>query len=631
MKGGYAGKILFVDLTTGSVDEKELIDELAERFIGGYGIGARILYDMMKPGVDPLGPENVIGFITGPLTATAALFSGRYMVVCKSPVTGGWNDANSGGYFGPELKKAGYDAVFVTGVSEKPVYIWINDGKVEIRDASRLWGKDSSDVLDALIEELGDPKLRAALIGPAGENLSLFSCVMNERHRAAARGGSGAVMGSKKLKALVVRGTGKIPVADPERVKQINRSIIESMKNGAGAQLAAVFGSLGTGFTTSTSALNGDSPVKNWGGVGIVDFGTESAEKLNVASLDNKYKMKKYACAACPLGCGADYKVTEGDWIMGETYRPEYETWAAFGSLCLNDNPEAIIKCNDLCNRYGLDTISTGGTLAWAMECYEHGILTKEETDGIELKWGDGHAMVAMTEAICENKGFGKILALGSRRAAEVLGKGGEYVQTVNGVEVPMHDPKYAPGYCRTYQIDPTPARHSKGGIGIPQSMDPENKTKYDVSNTGKDDYKSTTEYEVMSATGMCMFSHFVGVPNLPKDYLEAVTGMKLTVEDIEVLGARIFNMRWSYNLREGQRSSEVKMPARVVGEISQGEGPLKGITIDHQTLHKNLSIALKWDPNMLVPTREALEELGDMEDLIEKLWKQQPSHFPMP
>lgn len=622
MKGGYAGKMLFVDLTTRSFEVKELHDELATRFIGGYGIGARVLYDMMKPGIDPLGPENLLGFVTGPLTATGALFSGRYMVVCKSPVTGGWNDANSGGYFGPELKRSGFDAVFITGVSDKPVYLWINDGKVEIRDAGKLWGKDSSDALDALIEETGENKLRAALIGPPGENLSLFSCVMNEKHRAAARGGAGAVMGSKKLKAVAVRGTGKIPVADPERLKKINRSIVESMKSGPGAQVSAIIGTLGTGFTTPGSAINGDSPVKNWGGVGIIDFGEESAQKLSVGPLDSKYKTKKYACAGCPLGCGADYKVTEGDWHMEETYRPEYETWAAFGSMCLNDNPEAILKCNDLCNRYGLDTISMGSTIAWAMECYEHGILTKEETDGIELTWGNAHAMVAITEAICENKGIGKILALGSRRAAEVLGKGSEYVQTINGLEVPMHDPKYAPGYCRTYQIDPTPARHSKGGIGVPQSMDPENKTKYDFENTGKGDFKATTEYEVLSAAGLCMFSNFVGVPHLPKEYLEAVTGVKLTEEDIDIIGTRIFNMRYAFNLREGQRSLDVKVPPRVVGEEPQKEGPLKGITIDHHKLHCNFSQALKWDPKMFVPTRDALEELGGMADLIKKIWE---------
>ena len=385
MKGGYTGKLLFVDLTKGTLKEKPLSEDLARKFIGGYGIGARILYDMMRPGVDPLGPDNILGFIPGPLNGTGAFFGGRYTVVCKSPVTGGWNDANSGGFFGVELKRAGFDGVFVSGASAKPVYLFIKDGKAEIRDAKKLWGKDCTETEEALIQETGEKNLRSALIGPAGEKKSLMACVINDKHRAAGRGGCGAVMGSKNLKAVAVRGTGKVSVAHPDKVKEVNAAILEFMKNGPTIEQIKLFGTFGTGGMTGGNALSGDSPVKNWGGAGVVDMGEESAAKLGTFSFDAKYNTKKYACANCPLGCGAHYKVDSGKWPVGETDRPEYETLAAFGTMTLNDDAESIIKCNDICNKYGLDTISVGCTVAWAIECYENG-RSEEHTSELQSR-----------------------------------------------------------------------------------------------------------------------------------------------------------------------------------------------------------------------------------------------------
>jgi aldehyde:ferredoxin oxidoreductase len=427
MKGGYAGKLLFVDLTKQTFEERVLSDELAKHFVGGYGIGARLLYDMMKPGADPLGPNNILGFVSGPLDGTGALFGGRYTVVCKSPVTGGWNDANSGGFFGPELKRAGFDGVFVSGASDKPVYLFVKDGKVEIRDARSLWGKDSVETPEALIQETGEPNLRAALIGPAGERQSLMACVINDKHRAAGRGGCGAVMGSKNLKAVVVRGTREVPVADPDKVKKINAEILDYMKNGPTVEQVKLWAAYGTGGITAGAGLTGDAPAKNWGGSGAVDMGEESLTKLASFSFDARYNVKKYACAQCPLACGAHYKVDDGKWPVGETDRPEYETLAAFGTMTLNDDVESIIKCNHICNLYGLDTISVGATIAWAIECYENGILSKNETGGIELTWRNAEAIVAATQAIADQTGFGKVLALGSAGAAEKLGKGAQY------------------------------------------------------------------------------------------------------------------------------------------------------------------------------------------------------------
>jgi aldehyde:ferredoxin oxidoreductase len=622
MKGGYVSKLLFVDLTKGTLEEKPLSEKLAKNFIGGYGIGARLLYDMMKPGVDPLGPDNILGFISGPLNGTGAFFGGRYTVVCKSPLTGGWNDANSGGFFGPELKRAGFDGIFVTGASDKPVYLFVKNGKAEIRDANHLWGKDCTETEEALIQETGESKLQTALIGPAGEKKSLMACIINNKHRAAGRGGCGAVMGSKNLKAIVVRGTGKVPVAHPEKVKAINAEILDFMKNGPTVEQVKLFGNFGTGGMTAGAALSGDSPVKNWGGAGVVDMGEESAAKLGTFTYDTKYNTKKYACANCPLGCGAHYKVDDGKWPVGETDRPEYETLAAFGTMALNDDVESIIKCNDICNRYGLDTISVGCTIAWAIECYENGIFTKKETEGIELTWGNAEAIVALTQAIAEQRGFGKILALGSAKAAEKLGKGAKYLQTVRGIELPMHDPRYSPGFARTYQYDPTPARHVKGGLGIPDFGSP-NEVKYNYEGRGQMDMGVTCHTEIVNTSGLCLFGGFSMPPDAAIRFIQAVTGWDFKEEDVIQTGKRIMNMRYVFNLREGQKPNddENTLPKRCVGEPPLTEGPLKGITVDHKKLAYYFSESMGWDEETLIPTRESLEGMGGMEDVIRDLY----------
>ncbi|MBU4053403.1 MAG: aldehyde ferredoxin oxidoreductase family protein [Proteobacteria bacterium] len=618
MKGGYAGKMLFVDLSSRKIEEKKLTDDVAENFIGGYGIGGKVLYEMMKPGVDPLGPDNVIGFVTGPLNATGALMGGRYTVVCKSPVSGTWNDANSGGFFGPELKKAGYDAVFVSGASDKPVYIWINDGNVEIRDASKLWGKDSVETLEALKEETGERKLRASLIGPAGENLSLMAAVMNEEHRAAGRGGPGAVMGSKKLKALAVRGTQKIPVAEPEKLAEVNKTIREAAQNGPMAQVVKAFGQLGTGMGTGANALSGDTPVKNWGGVGIVDFGDENAHKLDSGSFDEKYRTKKYACANCIIGCGADYEVKDGKWPMKQTFRPEYETLGSFGTMMLNDNAESVLKCNDICNRVGFDTISMGATIAWAMECYENGLITKADTEGVELTWGNGEAIVDMCQAIADHQGFGKILSLGSKAASEKIGKGEDYLVCVRGIELPMHDPKLAPGYGRTYYTDPTPGRHVKGGTQTGQARRPD---KYNYEGTGGKDLKMTSGNEILQLSGLCLMSQFTGMREMTVKLMEAVTGEAIDEARQIAILKRTMGIRHAFNLREGLKPFDIEMPKRAVGEPPQAEGPLKGVTVDYKLLAKNFFAAMDWDIETCKPKRESLEALGGMEAVIKDLY----------
>lgn len=619
MTGGYAGKLLFVDLSKHTIREEPLDEEMARNFIGGYGIGARVLYNMMKPGVDPLGPDNVLGFLAGPLTGTGAFFSGRWTSVCKSPVTGGFNDANSGGFFGPELKKAGYDGVFVSGAADKPVYLWINDGKVEIRDASKLWGLDAKETQAALEKDTAEPKLRAAVIGPAGEHLSLIAAIMNDGHRAAARGGPGAVMGSKKLKAVAVRGTGTVAVHDPARLREINRSLTAAIKSGGMMGLAAAFQEMGTGSFNGGSALSGDSPVKNWGGVGIIDYGEEAAMAISGFTLDAKHKVKKYACANCPLGCGAEYQNNEGKWPLPETDRPEYETAAAFGCLILNKDTDALLKCNDICNRAGLDTISAGMTIAWAIECYENGVLTRDDTCGLEMTWGNADAIVAATQAMADGTGLGAVLQLGSKGAADKLGKGHQYLQVARGIELPMHDPRLAPGYARTYQFDPTPARHVKGGIALVQmAMGPE---KYFPEDTGFFENVLVSGQELQNALGLCMFALFTGVQTMNYTMYEAVTGWPFKAIDQLRAGMRILNMRHAFNLREGIKPADCNIPARAIGASPLEEGPLAGAQVNAKRLGENFYNWIGWDLDTGKPSRRMLELFGGMDDVARDLY----------
>jgi aldehyde:ferredoxin oxidoreductase len=618
MVNGYMGKMLFVNLGDKALEEREISDELAMNYIGGYGIGVKVLYDMMEPGTDPLGPDNILGFITGPATGAGAFFGSRYTLVCKSPVTGGWNDANSGGYFGRELKKAGYDAVFITGISEHPVYLWINDGKAEIRDAGHLWGKDTKETLSALIEEAGDDKIRASIIGPAGEKMSLISCPINEGHRAPARGGGGAVMGSKKLKAVVVRGNATVPVANPTKLQDVNRRVSNHMKT-EGKEGVAALGVFGTGVGTAIHALDGNSPVKNWGGVGIADYGKEAAKRLGSTELD-RYKVKKYACSNCPLGCGAEYEVNSGKWPIGQTDRPEYETASAFGSLLLNSDEESVLKANDICNRAGLDTISTGATVAWAMECYNEGVLTREDLDGIELTWGNGEAIVTIAQKIADNDGCGAVLALGSAGAAKKWGKGFEYLQTILGVEFPMHDPKFAPGFGRSYQFDPTPSRHVKGGLGHIQEN---NKTgeEYNYYGTGFMDAYDTFKKEVLNSAGFCLFSEDFVPEGTYCEYIEALTGWTFKSQQLFAVGKRILTMRQAFNLREGLTREKFVIPPRATGNPPQKEGPLAGITVDNDQLGKNLYRILDWDWETGKPTLESLTGVGGLDNVINDLY----------
>ena len=620
MPAGFMGKILFVDLSTGEWKTETPEEKLYRDFVGGYGLGARIIYDRQPAGVDPLGPESIIGFTTGPLTGVRGLFGSRFTVAGKSPLTGGWGDANCGGNLGPWLKFAGYDAVFVTGASSRPVYLVIDDGTVQLKDAHHLWGRDTNETEVVLKSELGR-KASIASIGPAGEKLSLISCIINDKGRAAARSGLGAVMGSKKLKAVAVLGSQQVPVPDEQKVAQI-------AKHYRGQLSGILYNGLtlcGTSALYEVSALIGDSPIRNWGGVAATDFPNANAiSDQNVLNLTRR----KYACWGCSIACGGTMKAgTQYSYEPG-AHRPEYETLSSFGGLCLNNNLESIIMANDICNRYGLDTISAGATIAFAIECYENGLITKDDTEGIELKWGDHQAIVAMTEKLAKREGLGDALADGVKKAAERIGKGAEqYAFHAGGQEIPMHDPRLAPSWGGAYQSDPTPGRHTQAGIAFfemgaepPEGIDMPPLERY--AYTGKGPYEAMfkNNLHTMNASGVCMFA----MGALPRDALQAflsnATGWDITSEEILRTGERIANLRQAFNVREGITPADFKIRGRPVGDPPLKEGPTANITIDADTLRDEYFRAMDWDPQTGKPSKSKLEELG-LDGMARELW----------
>jgi aldehyde:ferredoxin oxidoreductase len=613
MANGYMGKILWVDLTKGKIQEEPSDEKMCRDYIGGYGIGARILFSRQKAKVDPLGPENILGFMTGPLAGTQALGGSRYSVVAKSPLTGTWGDANSGGDFGPYLKFAGYDGVFFTGQSTKPVYLFIDDGKAEIRDATYLWGKDCYETEDILKEEFGKDA-RAACIGPAGETLSLISSVINDKGRAAARSGLGAVMGSKKLKAIVVRGNQEIPLANAAKVVDLRKKYMNALGGPSG-----LFKEFGTPGLTVGTLKDGDTPVKNWAVAGETHFPQLENVGGN-AFLDRQ--QRKYGCYRCVIACGGHMKGGTGEYqYVAGSHKPEYETIGMFGPNCLNDNVESIMKVNDICNRFGIDTISAGACMAFAIECYENGIITKKDTGGIEMTWGNHKSIVAMLEKLAKREGFGAILADGVKVASEKIGKGSDqYAMHIQGQEYPAHNPKFAYGFASGYRMDATPGRHTRAGENVPGGIPKPLIDPKSWSGRGQAQKANTTFRHVGECTGCCMFvSDSYPVAGVLAEFLNAVTGWNFTMDDVLKAGERIANIRQAFNIREGINPLKYKNPDRMVGKPPMKDGPLAGRTLDEETLAREFCEAMDWDLKTTRPSDKKLLELG-MADVIKSI-----------
>jgi aldehyde:ferredoxin oxidoreductase len=608
------GKILNVNLSAGVVETEELSEAMYRTYLGGYGLGARLLFDRIPRGADPLGRDNILGMLPGLLTGTP-LFGIRYEAVGKSPKTGGWGDANCGGDVGPSLKCAGWDGVLFSGASEKPVYLLIEDEKADLRDASDLWGMMAIDVEGALKERHGK-KASVACIGPSGEKLSYMAGICNERGRLAARSGLGAVMGSKNLKAVVLLSSRNIIAGEPDIRKLVRGSLDQFVK-----PVADFFGKYGTTGITAGSAMSGDSPVKNWGGAGAVDF----QEGLQLTGDNFNAKMeKRYACWHCPIACGAESKESENPKYPypRHTHRAEYETACSFGTLSLMADIDALQYCNHLCNQYGLDTISAGAVVSFAVECYENGLITKEDTDGLELRWGSADGIIEMLHRIGKREGIGDLFADGIRRAAEKLGPRAEpFAMEVGGEELPMHDPKLMPEYFTTYKLDPTPARHTqyegaaRAGWAVPAKVD----DKAVAAGRGPH-HKGAAEYmHVVNSTGMCMFIMMCAPNDRVPEWINAVTGWDTTGEELRRTGERIANMRMGFNVREGDIVTRRRIPGRVVGEPPLEGGPHAGFTLDGATMEKEFLQACDWDSETARPSRAKLEELGlkDVADVL--------------
>ena len=597
---GWIGKVLRVNLSTGKVSTEALDPGLAKDYIGARGLGTKIMTDEVDPKVDPLSPENKLIFVPGPLTGTFAPSAGRYTVVTKGALTGAIASANSGGTWGPALKFAGYDAVIVEGAAPKPVYLWIKNAKVEIRDASHLWGKDVPETSDAIRAETDDDA-KIACIGPAGENRVLFACIMNDLHRAAGRSGVGAVMGSKNLKAIAVVGTGAVTCADPKAfesaVVKARDKINKHPVGGAGLRL------YGTDVLTNILNQIGGYPTKNY-----QDGHFPTADKLGGETLAATLLQRPKGCFSCIISCGRVTKVTNPKYA-GEGEGPEYETSWGFGGDCCIDDLDAVTKANYLCNEYGMDAISMAVTVACAMELYEMGLITKEDTGGIALEWGNAEAMVEVTRLTGVGEGFGKKLALGSYRLAESCGHP-ELSMTVKKQEIPAYDARAVQGIGLNFATANCGAAHVRGYTIAPEVLG--NPVKVDKDTIeGKPAlvilFQNLTA--ALDATGACLFTTFgIGADELA-EMLGAVTGVAYTSEDFMKCGDRIWNLERQWNLNAGLTANDDTLPPRLLKEPIK-TGASKGKLSRLPEMLPEYYELRGWDKNG-VPTASKLGELG--------------------
>ena len=599
---GYNGKILRVNLKTKSFLVEDLDLEKAKKYIGGRGLGTKILSEEVDPSVDALSPENKLIIISGPLTGTPTPTGGRYMVVTKSPLSGTVASSNSGGYWGAELKAAGYDIIIVEERAEAPVYINIEDDKVEIKDASFIWGKTVSETTKAL-EEISPEKARILTIGPAGENLSKLAAIMNDTDRAAGRSGVGAVMGSKNLKAITVKGSGKVQVHDADKLKEVFSDAVKKIReNGVTGQGLPTYG---TAVLVNIINENGAFPTNNF-----QESYFDKAEEISGETLAEKYLIKKTACYRCPIACGRHCKA---DDIEGGG--PEYETIWAFGSDCGVSDLGAIIKANYWCNEMGIDTISTGATIAAAMELYERGYIKDEEVDGTPLKFGNADAVIEWTKKMGRAEGLGAKMAEGSYRLAEMYGVA-DLSMSVKKLEIPAYDPRAIQGQGLQYATSNRGGCHVRGYLISPEILGlPEKLDKFALD--GKAEWAKI--FQDLTATidslGLCLFTSFaLGADDYAKLY-NAVCGTDHTGESILMAGERIWNIEKLFNIAAGIDSKEDKLPKRLLEEPIV-DGPSKGWVHKLDELLPKYYEARGWDSEGN-PTKERLDLLSILEDEI--------------
>ncbi len=609
----YAGKLLRLDLSSGTQRIEPVDDADARKYLLGSGLAAKIYYEEMDPDLHPLNPSSPLLAFTGLLTGTFSPTGCRSTWCGRSPLTGIWDEANMGGHWGAELRFAGFDGVIVTGRAPEPVYLWIHDGQAEVRPAGHLWGLDHFETFDQLRAET-DPKAQLACIGPAGENLVRFANVMQggQGHaRTAGRGGMGALLGSKNLKAIVVRGTGKPTYPDQPAFRAFVREINQHIKtNSVGMS------QLGTAGGVPATELTGDLPLKNW----TLGNWKDEAARISGQRIAETIFDRHTHCYACPIGCGKSVKIEEGPYAGVRGHGPEYETLAGFGGNCQCDDLSAISWMNDLCNRYGMDTITTSAVIAFAMEAYEKGLLTDEDTGGIDLVWGDAEAMIATIHAIARREGLGKLLSKGVRATARELGPGAQaFAIHVKGMELPYHDPRAFVDMAANYATAVRGACHLESlsywlGYGVRFDVygwySPEDYDPHDSAGKGAVAADFQNYMAVYNPLGICKFIAKGKVePRHIADLVNAAAGWEWTADDLLQTGERLFNLKRLINLRLGITAADDTLPQRLLTE-PRPSGGAKGVLPDLDAMLSEHYRVRGWTPEG-VPTPERLQSLG--------------------
>jgi len=616
----HTGKILDIDLTSGKISSTTVKDDVVRKYIGGSGMAAKLFLDRVSPDVDPMSKDNVLFLMAGPLAGTGLPGSSRFTVSCKSPLTGIWGEGAGGGTFAPALKRAGYDGIAIAGASDKPVYISIEDDKVEIRDASDLWGKDVYETVDALTAGAeGKNKPRILCIGPAGENLVKFSAVANGKDAFSARTGGGTVMGSKKLKAISVRGTGKVEAAFPEDLKTLRKEATKKVNENI---IAQSLGAMGTNMGMDVGGMLGDIPTKNYS---VGDPG-EMAIKVGGGVMTQHYLTRPDACEACPIGCKRVVKVDEGPFQVKEGPGPEYETAAAFGPLLMNDNMPAVLKLSELANKYGVDSISCGASIAFAMECFEKGVITSDDLDGDSLRWGNVDDIFAMLDKIVFSKGFGDVLAEGTRAAAKKIGKNSaDFTCEVKGLDSPMHDGRALHGMGLAYAMSNRGACHLQHlDLALESNWCAYPEVGLDggyvgMSSEGKADvvHKCENLGMLTNAAIICQFNFFALTVNDLVDMMKYSTGFDYDLDELMACGERIWLLKRGLNNLMGVTQADDRLPKRMMTAFT--EGGAAGSLPDMELMLKEYYPLRGLDAQGR-PSKEKLDSLG-LTELAAKLY----------
>ncbi len=608
---GYMGKILRVDLTTGRLWDEPLREAYARQFVGGSGLAARYLWDLITPETDPLAPDNPLIFMTGPLVGTTTPAAGRFSVVARSPATGFLGEANSGGYWGPELRRTGYDGIIITGQAPQPVWLELRENAApRLHPADDLWGLDMYETQNAIREIMGDNRVRVACIGPAGENQVLFAGIMNDHGRAAARTGLGAVMGSKKLKAIAVRGRAKPPLFSPSRTQEAVRALTSHVVEDLTAQMMRLGGTL---LNMDLGPALGDVP----GFYYTTNDLRGIEDRINAGELSDHYLKRHVPCFRCPIACGREVRLPRtGDEVVDG---PEYETAVSFGPNIGSDDLEAATYAGHLCNRYGLDTISTGSVIGLAYDLFSAGIIDAHITGGLTLAWGDPQPAIQLIEQIAYRQGFGDLLAQGAARVAAHFGVPERAVHAKK-LELPYHDIHAYSGQGVVYAISPRGADHMAGDV-YHWEMGNESP---ELEITYGDPHDESFEKMAMVArimdfralTNSLILCHFEDTP-IPQllDLLHGITGWAWSVEDLRTTAARIFEFKRLLNARLGATPADDALPKRVLKAYE--EGPTVGYAPDLTTMLKHYYAARHWDPATGVARAERLDQLGLREIMV--------------